>query len=60
MLSGLCGSDLGQKNPNYVSEPFFNYNTLQRHCTKNSKQIFPEIKLRGLVGNSYIHVSESN
>jgi hypothetical protein len=28
--------------------------------TKNSKQICPEIKLRGLVPNFYIHVSLSN
>jgi hypothetical protein len=30
---------------------------LQRHCTANSKQIFPEMKLRGLVPHSNIHVS---
>ncbi len=30
-----------------------------RHCTENSKQIFPEMKLRSLVPNSYIHVSVS-
>jgi hypothetical protein len=35
-------------------------NTLQRHYTENSKQIFPEMKLSGLVPNSYIHVSSSN
>jgi hypothetical protein len=29
---------------------------LQRHCTENSKQIFPEMKLRDLVPNFYIHV----
>jgi hypothetical protein len=34
--------------------------TLQRHCTLNSKQIFSEMKLRGLVPNSYIHVSVSD
>jgi len=33
---------------------------LQRHYTENSKQIFPEIKLRGLVTNSNIHVSVSD
>jgi hypothetical protein len=33
---------------------------LQRHCTENWKQIFPEMKLRGLVPNSYIHVSLSH
>ncbi len=27
------------------------------HCTKYLKQIFPEMKLRGLVPNFYIHVS---
>ena len=30
------------------------------HCTENSKQIFPEMNLRGLVPNYYIHVSESD
>jgi hypothetical protein len=29
-------------------------------CTKNSKQIFPEMKLRGLVPNFYIHISVSD
>jgi hypothetical protein len=29
------------------------------HCTENSKQIFPEMKLRGLIPNFYIHVSVS-
>ena len=33
---------------------------LQRHCTKKSKQIFPEMKLLGLVPNSYIHESVSD
>jgi hypothetical protein len=28
--------------------------------TENSKQIFPEMKLRGLSPNSYIHVSVSD
>jgi hypothetical protein len=32
---------------------------LQRHYTENSKKLFPEMKLRGLVPNSYIHVSVS-
>ncbi len=32
----------------------------QRPCTKISKQIFPEMKRRGLVSNSYIHVSVSD
>jgi hypothetical protein len=35
------------------------YPTLQRRCTENSKQIFPKMKLLGLVANSYIHVSVS-
>ncbi len=30
------------------------------HCTENFKQIFPEMKLRGLVPNFYIHVSVSD
>jgi hypothetical protein len=35
-------------------------NTLQRQYTENSKQIFPEMKLRRLNPNSYNHVSVSN
>jgi hypothetical protein len=27
---------------------------LLRHCTENLKQIFPEMKLRGLIPNAYI------
>jgi predicted nuclease of restriction endonuclease-like RecB superfamily len=34
--------------------------TLQMYCTENWKQIFPEIKLPGLVTNFYIHVSVSD
>jgi hypothetical protein len=34
--------------------------TLQRQYTENLKQIFPEMKLRGLSPSSYIHVSVSN
>ncbi len=30
------------------------------HCTENLKQIFPEMKLRGLVPNFYVHVSVSD
>jgi hypothetical protein len=30
------------------------------HCTENSKQIFPEMNLRGLVTNYYLYVSESD
>ncbi len=33
---------------------------LQRHFTENSKRIFPEMKLRGLSPNCYIHVSVSD
>jgi hypothetical protein len=33
---------------------------LQRQYTENSKKIFPEMKLRGLSANSYIHVSASD
>ncbi len=34
--------------------------TLQRLYNENSKQIFPEMKLCGLVPNSYIHISVSD
>jgi hypothetical protein len=34
--------------------------TLQRHCTENWEQTFPDMKLRGLVLKSYILVSVSN
>ncbi len=30
------------------------------HCNKNSKQIFLQMKMRGLVPNFYIHVSVSD
>jgi hypothetical protein len=30
---------------------------MQRPCAKNLKQIFPEMKLQGVIPNSYIHVS---
>jgi hypothetical protein len=33
---------------------------VHRHRTENLKQIFPEMKLWGLVPNSYIHVSVSD
>jgi hypothetical protein len=33
---------------------------MQRQCTENSKQIFPEMKLHGLSPNSYINVSVSD
>jgi hypothetical protein len=33
---------------------------LQMHCPENLKQIFPEMKLRGLVPNFYIHVAVSD
>ncbi len=32
---------------------------LQMHCTENLKQIFPEMKLHGLIPNFHIHVSVS-
>jgi hypothetical protein len=32
------------------------FTILQMHCTENSKKMFPEMKLRGLVPNFYIHV----
>jgi hypothetical protein len=30
------------------------------HCTENPIYVFPEMKLRGLASNSYIHVSVSD
>jgi hypothetical protein len=33
---------------------------VEKHCTENSKYIFPEMKLRFLVPNFYIHVSGSD
>jgi hypothetical protein len=30
------------------------------HCTENSIYVYPEMKLCGLVPNSYIHVSVSD
>ena len=33
---------------------------MQMHCTENSKQIFPEMKLHSLVPNFYIYVSVSD
>jgi hypothetical protein len=30
------------------------------HCTKNPIYVFPEMKLRGLIPNSYIHVTVSD
>ncbi len=31
-----------------------------KHCTENSKYLFPEMKVRGLVPYFYIHVSVIN
>jgi hypothetical protein len=31
--------------------------TMSPHCTENPNYVFPEIKLGGLIPNSYIHVS---
>ncbi len=39
---------------------FWVYCTLQMHCTEYWKQIFPEMKLRSLVPNVYIHVFVSD
>jgi hypothetical protein len=33
---------------------------LQRHNTENSKQIFPEKEMHGLISNFHIHVSVSD
>ncbi len=48
----------------HVSFEEFRYDfkkpTLQRQYTENLKQIFPEMKLRGLSPSSYIRVSVSS
>jgi hypothetical protein len=36
------------------------YLVTTRHCTENSRHIFPEMKLRSLVPNFNIHVSGNN
>jgi hypothetical protein len=41
----------------HVKHDMNDHVVLQRYCTANSKQVFPEMKLRGLVPSSYIHVS---
>ncbi len=40
--------------------PIDQYFAMQRHNTKNSKEIFLEMKLRGLSPNYQIHVSVSD
>jgi hypothetical protein len=50
----------GQWRRDYMQQNYWRRYTLQIHCTENSKQIFPEMKLRGLVPNFHIHVSVSD
>jgi hypothetical protein len=59
----------GTSNCNFLQEIFIGVYifwgllpriVLQRHCIENSKQIFPEMKLRGLFPYSYIHESVSD
>jgi hypothetical protein len=40
----------------YIPYPFLSF----LNCTKNLLFVLPEMKMRGLVPNSYIHVSVSN
>ncbi len=49
--------NIATDNYNQLSKKVCFYYTLQRHCAEKSKKIFPEMKLRGPVPNSYIHVS---
>ncbi len=54
---------MGSRNnlTNFVHQRI--YHQKRPHCkdtTENSTQIFPEMKLRGLVPDSYIHVSVSD
>jgi hypothetical protein len=51
-LSGHCSSS--------VSPPPLLSLCSPPHCTENPIYVFPEMKLPGLVPNSYIHVSVSN
>jgi hypothetical protein len=41
----------------WVGERGFYSSQKLKHCTKNPIYVFPEMKLRGLVPNSYVHVS---
>ncbi len=44
----------------HKSRTMINPLNLLAHCTENSKHIFPKMKLRSIINNSYIHVSVSN
>ncbi len=44
----------------FSKEEMFKYMLLSVHCTENQIYVFPEMKLRGLVSNAYIHVSETD
>ncbi len=52
LVKNVAGMNIDE-NSSRIQRPA----TLQRHYTENSKQIFPEMKLRSLVHNSYNHVS---
>jgi hypothetical protein len=41
------------------SKPYIYSSGEAVHCTENPTYVFPEMKLRGLVPNSYLHVSVS-
>jgi hypothetical protein len=62
-IRSLWPEVFGMKTPYLQSTVFLSrlpVPVVQPHCTENSKHIFPERKLRGLVPNVYIHVSVSN
>jgi hypothetical protein len=43
-----------------VDVSFLQQSVLPLHCIENSKQMFPEMKLRGLIPKFYIRVSASD
>ena len=58
VLCGIQTSELQTIPGSFQPYPFLNRTA--RHCNENSRRIFPEMKLRGLVSSSYIHVSHSD
>jgi hypothetical protein len=44
----------------HKSRTIINPLNLLAHCTENMKHIFPKMKLRSIITNSYIHVSVSD
>jgi hypothetical protein len=53
----MGGAELMSVHRHVVGTGILTILLVLKHCTENSKQIFPEMKLCGLFRNSYIHVS---